>query len=73
MTMGPAVDDPDGARPCFRTTKAAFDRLADARIPNVEMRYLSMGMSQSFEAAVAEGSNMVRIGTRLFGPRPARF
>ena len=69
MTMGPRFGDPEEARPYFRATKAAFDRLAAAEIPNIEMRFLSMGMSNSYEIAVEEGSNMVRIGTKLFGPR----
>ncbi len=70
MTMGPAFGDPENARPYFRLAKEAFDRLTEASIPNVEMRYLSMGMSNSYEVAVEEGANMVRIGSRLFGPRP---
>ena len=69
MTMGPRFGNPEEARPYFRETKAAFDRLAAAQIPDVEMRYLSMGMSNSYEVAIEEGSNMVRIGTKLFGPR----
>ena len=69
MTMGPRFGNPEDARPYFRETKAAFDRIAAARIPNIEMRYLSMGMSNSYEVAIEEGSNMVRIGTKLFGPR----
>jgi uncharacterized pyridoxal phosphate-containing UPF0001 family protein len=35
----------------------------------VEMRYLSMGMSNSYQVAIEEGANMVRLGTRLFGER----
>ena len=69
MTMGPRLGDPEDARPFFRETKKAFDRIAAAGIPNIEMRYLSMGMSNSYEIAIEEGSNMVRIGTKLFGPR----
>jgi uncharacterized pyridoxal phosphate-containing UPF0001 family protein len=38
-------------------------------IPGVEMKYLSMGMSNSYRIAIEEGANMVRIGTRLFGER----
>jgi uncharacterized pyridoxal phosphate-containing UPF0001 family protein len=38
-------------------------------LPNVEMKYLSMGMSNSYRIAVEEGANIVRIGTRLFGER----
>ena len=69
MTMGPRFGDPEEARPYFRETKALFDRIAAAGIPNVEMRALSMGMSNSYEVALEEGANMVRIGTKLFGPR----
>ena len=69
MTMGPRFGNPEDARPYFKATKAAFDRLAAAKIPNVDMRYLSMGMSNSYKIAIEEGANMVRIGTKLFGER----
>jgi len=69
MTMGPFVPDPEDLRPCFKETKAIFDRIADAGIPSTEMRVLSMGMSDSYLIAIEEGANMVRIGTKLFGPR----
>ncbi|HID62320.1 MAG TPA: YggS family pyridoxal phosphate-dependent enzyme [Anaerolineae bacterium] len=70
MTMGPRFGNPEDARPYFRATKAAFDRLARANLPNIEMRYLSMGMSNSYQVAIEEGANMVRLGTVLFGERP---
>jgi pyridoxal phosphate enzyme (YggS family) len=69
MTMGPRFGNPEDARPYFKATKAAFDRLIKAGIPNVEMRYLSMGMSNSYKIAIEEGANIVRIGTLLFGGR----
>jgi pyridoxal phosphate enzyme (YggS family) len=69
MTMGPRFGDPEDARPYFRATKEAFDRLAKADRPNVEMRTLSMGMSNSYQVALEEGANMVRLGTVLFGER----
>jgi pyridoxal phosphate enzyme (YggS family) len=69
MTMGPRFGDPEDARPYFRATKEAFDRLAKANLPNVEMRTLSMGMSNSYQVALEEGANMVRLGTVLFGER----
>jgi len=72
MTMGPRFGDPEDARPYFQATKEAFDRLAAASIPKVEMRYLSMGMSNSYRVAIEEGANIVRIGTLLFGGRPAQ-
>jgi len=69
MTMGPRFGNPEDARPYFRATKQAFDRLARAHLPNINMRYLSMGMSNSYQVAVEEGANMVRLGTTLFGER----
>jgi pyridoxal phosphate enzyme (YggS family) len=61
MCVGPA-GDPDGARRCF----ARLAGLARA----IEVEELSMGMSDDYEAAAAEGSTMVRLGRVLFGPRP---
>lgn len=69
MTMGPRFGDPESARPYFRATRQAFERLSKWNIPNIEMRYLSMGMSNSYLVAIEEGANMVRIGTKIFGSR----
>ena len=70
MTMGPFLEDPEGLRPYFRQTKALFDEIGALALPNVQMDYLSMGMSDSYRIAIEEGATMVRIGTRIFGPRP---
>jgi hypothetical protein len=69
MTIGLFSDDPEATRPCFKRLKVLFDEIKSAKIPNVEMNYLSMGMTSDFEVAVEEGSNMVRIGTGIFGSR----
>ncbi len=69
MTMGPLVDDPEKLRPYFKLTKELFDRIKELELPNVEMKYLSMGMSSSYKVAISEGANLVRIGTLIFGPR----
>ncbi|MBE9509772.1 MAG: YggS family pyridoxal phosphate-dependent enzyme [Bacteroidetes bacterium] len=69
MTMGPRFGNPEDARQYFKDTKFAFDRLSKAGIPNVEMCYLSMGMSNSYKIAIEEGANIVRVGTKLFGER----
>ena len=69
MTMGPRYGEPENARPYFKATKEAFDRLKNANLPNVEMKWLSMGMSNSYKIAIEEGANIVRIGTILFGER----
>ncbi|HNY66837.1 MAG TPA: YggS family pyridoxal phosphate-dependent enzyme [Deltaproteobacteria bacterium] len=69
MTMGPFLDDPKGLRPYFRATRSLFDELAKAGMPKVGMKHLSMGMSDSYLIAIEEGATMVRIGTKIFGPR----
>jgi hypothetical protein len=69
MTIGLFSGDPEATRPCFKKLKSIFDEIAGLKIPNVEMRYLSMGMTGDFEVAIEEGSNMVRIGTGIFGSR----
>ncbi len=69
MTMGPVVSSPEDIRPYFRLTKRLFDDIKDLKIENVEMRFLSMGMSDTFKIAIEEGANIVRIGTLIFGPR----
>ena len=63
MTIGPLAGDP---RPGFRSLRKLRDRIAGLRLPNVEMKYLSMGMTGDFEEAVAEGSNLLRIGRGIF-------
>ena len=68
MTMGPRFGDPQEARPYFIATKEVFDRLSAMDLPNVTMRYLSMGMTNSYRVAIEEGANLVRIGTKIFGP-----
>lgn len=69
MTVPPFDPDPERARPYFRQLAEMRDRLQETlRHPLPE---LSMGMSHDFETAVEEGSTEVRIGTALFGERPA--
>ena len=69
MTMGPRFGNPEDARPYFRRTRKIFERIKDLDLPNVNMKYLSMGMTNSYRIAIEEGSNMVRIGTAIFGER----
>lgn len=66
MTMGPRFGNPEDSRPYFRATRAVFDLLAGAGLPRVEMRILSMGMSNNYLVAIEEGANMIRLGSRLF-------
>lgn len=69
MTMGPFTGDPEEARPYFVKTREIFEKLKEKNLPEVEMKYLSMGMSNSYKVALEEGANMVRIGTKIFGER----
>jgi pyridoxal phosphate enzyme (YggS family) len=69
MAVPPFTEDPEGARPYFRRLKEIRDRLADRF--GKSFPELSMGMSHDFEVAIEEGSTEVRLGTVLFGPRPA--
>ncbi len=69
MTMGPRLGNPEDSRPYFVETKRIFDQIKRLNLPDIEMRYLSMGMTNSYKIALAEGANMVRIGTKIFGER----
>lgn len=69
MTMGPFMGDPEDARPFFVETRHVFEHLGTCTIPGVEMKFLSMGMTNSYRVAIEEGANLVRIGTKIFGPR----
>ena len=70
MTVPPAVDDASEARPFFaRLREAALELGALGLDPGPE---LSMGMSADFEVAIAEGATLVRVGTAIFGQRPAK-
>ena len=69
MTMGPRFGNPEDVRPYFRRTRKIFERIRALDLPNVDMKYLSMGMTNSYKVAIKEGSNMIRIGTAIFGER----
>ncbi|OPX30806.1 MAG: YggS family pyridoxal phosphate enzyme [Candidatus Omnitrophica bacterium 4484_171] len=69
MTMGPRTGSPDDLRGYFRKTKEIFGMLKRLNLPNVDLKYISMGMSNSYKVAIEEGSNMVRLGTAVFGRR----
>lgn len=65
MTMGPATDDAEELRPYFRNTKKLFDEL-NSGYGFGNSPTLSMGMSDSWQVAVEEGSTLIRVGRRLF-------
>jgi len=71
MTMPPLETDPAQARVHFRTLRLLRDQLA-SRYPQADWRHLSMGASADFEAAVAEGATLVRVGAAILGSRLKR-
>ncbi|MBN1398815.1 MAG: YggS family pyridoxal phosphate-dependent enzyme [Bacteroidetes bacterium] len=69
MTMGPFSDDPNDSRKSFRQLAELKKEILAGGIENIQMQHLSMGMTHDFEAAIEEGSTIVRIGTAIFGGR----
>jgi len=69
MTMPPWSDDPEESRPHFRSLRELKDRIAKEAFPRVEMRQLSMGMTDDYAVAIEEGATIVRIGRGIFGER----
>jgi PLP dependent protein len=70
MTMGPLGGGPEGARHAFRALRGIRDAAAREGLLS-EDSDLSMGMSEDFEVGIEEGATIVRVGTAIFGPRPA--
>jgi uncharacterized pyridoxal phosphate-containing UPF0001 family protein len=70
MLIPPWSEDPERTRPWFVRIREFRDRLLSAGVPAPALRHLSMGMSHDYEAALEEGSTMVRVGTAIFGKRP---
>ncbi len=72
MAIPPFKSNPEEVRPYFKQLRKLFETVPGWDLPNVRMRYLSMGMSHDFGVAIQEGSNMIRIGSALFGERRIR-
>jgi len=71
MTIGPWTTDGDRIRESFRLLRGLFEERREKPIEGIAMEHLSMGMSGDFEMAIEEGATMVRVGTAIFGTRPA--
>lgn len=69
MTIAPFFTDSRETRPIFRGLRKLAVDIDNENIHNINMDFLSMGMSNDFTVAIEEGSNMVRVGTKLFGKR----
>ncbi len=71
MAVPPFTTDPQGARPYFQILRQLRDGLNQAQIFDYPVEGLSMGMSHDFEVAVEEGATVVRLGSSIWGARPA--
>ena len=71
MTVAPVAADPESVRGVFRRLRDLRDACQRLAGDRTELSELSMGMSQDFAVAIEEGATIVRIGTALFGRRPA--
>ena len=69
MCIAPYADDPDTVRQYFAEVKKLYDKFGAIEHENLDFKYLSMGMSHDYKVAIEEGSNLVRIGTSIFGER----
>lgn len=75
MTVGKMMDNERNqaereiVRGNFRQLKELFEEIRGHNIPAVDMKYLSMGMTSDYDIALEEGSNMLRIGSAIFGNR----
>ena len=70
MTMAPKLENEKDYLPYFEETERIYERIRDMAIPNTRVDTLSMGMSESYGIAAECGSNLVRVGSAVFGKRP---
>ena len=69
MCVAPFVEKPEHNRIYFKKMRKLFLDIKGEQRHNVDMRFLSMGMSGDYEIAIEEGANIIRVGTSLFGSR----
>ena len=69
MSVAPIVENMRDVKPYFDAVKAKYDELACIEHPRLDFRYLSMGMSGDYPVAIEAGSNLVRVGSAIFGER----
>lgn len=72
MCIAPFEENPEDAREYFAEVKKIYDRYAEKKSERIDFKYLSMGMTNDFEVAIEEGSNLIRVGTAIFGYRDYR-
>lgn len=66
MTIGKLTSNPEDNRSAFESLRTLGEKIEARKLPNVDMHFLSMGMTNDFEVAIEEGANLVRIGRAIF-------
>ena len=69
MSIAPFAENPEDIREYFAEVKKQYDEFSQIQHERLDFEFLSMGMSHDYEVAMEEGSNMVRVGTAIFGAR----
>lgn len=69
MCIAPFAENPEDVRVYFAQVKKLYDEYSSIEHKNLDFKYLSMGMSHDYEVAILEGSNLIRVGTAIFGER----
>ena len=69
MCIAPFEENPEDVRVYFAEVKKLYDEYGKMEHPHLDFKYLSMGMSGDFHVAIEEGSNLIRVGTSIFGAR----
>ena len=69
MCVAPFAEDPEDIKVYFDEVKKQYDQFAGIEHPHLDFKYLSMGMSHDFKVAIEAGSNLVRVGSAIFGAR----
>lgn len=69
MTVAPYEENPEKVRIYFKAMREIFEKIRAKNLSGIEMKYLSMGMTNDYKVAIEEGANMIRIGTAIFGSR----
>lgn len=69
MCIAPFAENPEDVRVYFAQVKKLYDEYSSIQHDNLDFKYLSMGMSHDYEVAILEGSNLIRVGTAIFGER----
>lgn len=69
MTMAPHAEDPEDIRYVFKELKELSEKIKEKDYEGVEMKYLSMGMTNDYKVALEEGANIIRVGRKIFGKR----